>query len=322
MATAIHEQLTKYLTDAHAIEEQALQQLKTAPGMAGEPELARILQEHRGETEEHGRLIRERLDSRGAEPSLLKSVLARAGAYGFLIFARVQPDTPGKLTAHAYSYEHLEIAAYELLARVARRADDDATLQTALRICEDERAMAGRLAGLFDRVVDASMRDVGADDVAQQLRKYLADAHAMEEQAIQLLEKGPRLAGHPVLEEIYSEHLEQTRDHQEVVAERLEALGGSSSAFKDAALRLGALNWGLFFRAQPDTPHKLAAFCYAFEHLEMAAYEQLQRVAGRADDERTVEAAGRILAEERDAADRLASAFDTAAEASLQAVGV
>jgi hypothetical protein len=31
----IHEQLVKYLTDAHSIEEQALQQLRKAPDVAG-----------------------------------------------------------------------------------------------------------------------------------------------------------------------------------------------------------------------------------------------------------------------------------------------
>ena len=32
----------------------------------------------------------------------------RVGGACFLLFARAQPDTPGKLVAHAYSYEHLE----------------------------------------------------------------------------------------------------------------------------------------------------------------------------------------------------------------------
>jgi ferritin-like metal-binding protein YciE len=322
MATGMHEQLTKYLTDAHAVEVQALQQLKTAPGIAGEPELERVLREHEAETEVHERLVRERLEARGAEPSTMKDVTARAGALGFLLFARVQPDTPGKLTAHAFSYEHLEVAAYELLAGFADRAGDVETASVARRIREDERNMAERLAGLFDTVVDASLARVAPDDLQEQLVKYLADAHAIEAQAIRLLEKGSDIAGAATLEELYADHLAETRDHQELVAERLAALGGSPSALKDAALRAGALNWGTFFQAQPDTPHKLAAFAYAFEHLEIAAYELLKRVAKRAGDEATAEVAERILGQEYEAASRLSGAFGIAIEASLEAAGV
>ena len=320
--TGMQEQLTKYLTDAHAVEAQALQQLKSAPDIAGEPELARVLKDHERETETHERLVRERLEARGADPSTVKDVVARAGAFGFLLFARVQPDTPGKLTAHAFSYEHLELAAYELLAGFADRAGDIETAAAARRIREDERHMADRLAGLFDTVVEASLAAVGADDLQEQLRKYLADAHAIEAQAIELLEKGPDIAGAATLEELYAEHLAETRDQQELVAERLTALGGSPSALKDAALRAGALNWGLFFQAQPDTPHKLAAFVYAFEHLEIAAYELLKRVAERAGDAVTVELADRILTQEYEAAGRIAGAFGIAIEASLGAAGV
>lgn len=320
--TGMQEQLTKYLTDAHAIEAQALQQLRKAPDIAGVPELARALKEHERETETHERLVRERLEARDAEPSTVKDVAARAGAFGFLLFARVQPDTPGKLTAHAFSYEHLELAGYELLAGFADRAGDVETAAAARRIREDERNMADRLAGLFDTVVDASLAEVGADDLQEQLQKYLADAHAIEAQAIELLEKGTEIAGAVTLEELYAEHLAETRDQQELVAERLTALGGSPSALKDAAMRAGALNWGLFFQAQPDTPHKLAAFSYAFEHLEIASYELLKRVAQRAGDDETVELADRILDQEYEAASRIAGAFGIAIEASLEAAGV
>jgi ferritin-like metal-binding protein YciE len=137
-----------------------------------------------------------------------------------------------------------------------------------------------------------------------------------------LLEKGTDIAGAPTLEELYADHLAETRDQQELVAERLAALGGSPSRLKDAAMRAGALNWGMFFQAQPDTPHKLAAFAYAFEHLEIAAYEQLLRVARRARDEPTVELADRIIAQEYEAASRLSGAFGIAIEASLEAAGV
>jgi ferritin-like metal-binding protein YciE len=320
--TGLQEQLTKYLTDAHAIEAQALQQLKTAPDIAGEPELARVLREHEVETETHERLVRERLEARGAEPSTIKDVAARAGAFGFLLFARVQPDTPGKLAAHAFAYEHLEAAAYELLAGFADRAGDVETAAVARRIREEERHMGDRIAGLFDRVVDASLAEVAPDDLQEQIVKYLADAHAIEAQAIELLEKGTGIAGAQTLEALYSEHLAETRDQQELVAERLSALGGSPATLKDAALRAGALNWAMFFRAQPDTPHKLAAFAYAFEHLEIAGYELLKRVAQRAGDEETSELAERILVQEYEAASRIAGAFGAAIEASFEAAGV
>ena len=120
--TTLDEQLDAYLSDAHAIEEQALPQMRAAPDMAGDPQLAEIFREHLAETEEHERRVRERLEARGADPSKVKDLVARAGGVGMVLFARSQPDTPGKLTAHAYSYEHMELAAYELLALVADRA--------------------------------------------------------------------------------------------------------------------------------------------------------------------------------------------------------
>ena len=322
MATTLDEQLNAYLSDAHSIEEQALQQLRGAPDAAGDPEIASVFREHLAETEGHERSVRERLQARGADVSKLKDLLMRVGGAGFLLFAKAQPDTPGKLVAHAYSYEHLELAAYDLLARVAERAGDAETVQLAQRIRDEEEQMARRLEGCFDRAVEASLREVPRDDLGEQLNKYLADAHAIEAQAIQLLEKGPNLAGDPELARLYEEHLAQTREQQRLVQERLEARGGDSSTLKDLAMRTGALNWGMFFQTHPDTPGKLACFAYAFEHLEIAGYEELKRVAQRAGDRETVLAAERILAEEREAAAKLHAAFDRAVDAALEAVGV
>ena len=126
----------------------------------------------------------------------------------------------------------------------------------------------------------------------------------------------------PELARLFEEHLVETREHQELVKARLDARGGKTSALKDAAMRLGALNWGGFFAAHPDTPGKLAAFAYAFEHLEIAAYEELTRVAERAVDLETAQAVERILVQEREAANRTSGAFDRAVDASLEAVGV
>ena len=119
MPDSVEEQLVKHLTDVHSIEEQALRQMASAPKIAGDPELARVFSEHLVETEEQERRVHERLEAHGAEPSKLKDVVARAGGAGMILFARSQPDTPGKLVSHAYSYEHMELAAYELLSIVA-----------------------------------------------------------------------------------------------------------------------------------------------------------------------------------------------------------
>lgn len=318
---SVGDQLTRYLEDAHSIEEQALAQLGGAPDAAGDPRLAEAFREHLTETEAHEAAVRERLHARGAGPSGAKDLGMKVGGAGFLLFARVQPDTPGKLAAHAFSYEHLEVAAYELLRRVAEAAGDRETAAVADRVGNEERRMAERLQASFDAAVDASIRAVGRPDLEDQQRRYLADAHAIEVQAAQLLERGAKLAGDPELARIYSEHLEETHEHQRLVTQALEALGGEPSRIKDAALAAGAINWAGFFRAQPDTPGKLAAFTYAFEHLEIAGYQQLLQVAELRDDAVTKATAAQILQQERAAARRIEASFDRAAAASLAAVG-
>jgi ferritin-like metal-binding protein YciE len=314
----IDEQLIKHLTDAHSIEEQALQQMRVAPRLARDPELAQAFREHIGETEEHERRVRARLEARGADPSRVKDIVARAGGVGMVLFARSQPDTPGKLTSHAFSYEHMELATYDLLALVAERAGDTETVEMARSIREQEAAMSERLEARFDRAVEASLRDVGPDDLDEQLNKYLADAHAIEAQAVQLLSLGPKIAGEFGLAGVLSIHLEETRAQQEAVRERLRLRGGRPSRFKDIALRGGGVNVGGFFGAQPDTPAKLAGFAFAFEHLEIAAYEQLRRVAESAGDKETEALAERIVREERATAQSVREQFEPAVDASLR----
>jgi len=320
--STLAEQLTKYLTDAHSIEQQAVAQMRKAPELTDDPEISAAFAQHLTETEEHERLVRDRLVARDAGPALLKDLAGTITGAGFVLFAAAQPDTPGKLVVHAYSYEHLEEAAYELLARVAELDGDEETVALARRIGAQERAMGERLEALFERAVGASLRELAPEDLGEQLDKYLADAHAIEAQALKLLEKAPELAGADELASAYQDHLAETEEHQRLVADRLEARGSSPSRLKDAALRLGALNWGAFFRAQPDTPAKLAGFAYAFEHLEIGAYELLRRVAARADDPETEQLADRILAQERAAAERIESLFEPALDATLSEQGV
>jgi ferritin-like metal-binding protein YciE len=315
LGRTLEAQLVSYLTDAHAIEEHALIRMRRAPALLGDPSLAHVFKGHLAETEEHEHQIRERLQVLDAEPPSIKDAVTKAGGGGFTMFAHSLPDTPGKLAAHAYAYEHLELAAYELLSRVAERAGDLRVLSVALRIRDDEQAMADRLEDLFDGCVTAALSGRRTDDVRAQLVGYLADARAIEAQSHALLARATDIAGEGGLRQVCEEHLAQTETHTRRLDELLDAHDAGPSILKDAERRLGVLNWGLFFEAQQDTPGKLVALLFAFEHLEIANYEQLVRVAGAARDERTALAASEILAEERSAAAKLREYFDAAVEA-------
>ena len=304
------EQLVKYLTDVHSIELQALAQLRAAPEIAGDERLRGAFEEHLVETEDQERRVRERLEALGGKPSKLKDAAGKAGGWAMVAFAASQPDTPGKLTMHAYSYEHMELAAYELLKRLAARAGDEETARMAADIAAEERRMAERLEQGFDAAVEASLAAVEPDDLKTTLLTYLRDAHALEGQSIQLLEAGAKRVDDEQEEAVFRRHLEETRRHAERVEALLKERGAKPSPLKDAALRAGGVNLSAFFGAQPDSTTKLAGFAFAIEHLEVAAYELLQRVAARAGDEGVVRVVEEILTEERAAAEAVAATWD------------
>jgi UDP-glucose 4-epimerase len=304
------EQLVKYLADVHSIELQALTQLRAAPEIAGDERLAEAFEQHLVETEDQERRVRERLQALGGEPSKLKDAAGVGGGWGMVAFAAAQPDTPGKLTMHAYSYEHMELAAYELLRRLAERAGDEQTARMAAAIAAEEGRMAERLEQSFDAAVEASLAAVDPDQLDSTLLDYLRDVHALEAQAEKLLETGAGRVDDEHLEATLREHLEETRRHRELIGDLLDERGSKRSLVKDALLGAGGLNLSGFFGAQPDSTTKLAGFSFAFEQLEVAAYELLLRVAARAGDEAVVATAKEILAEERRAAERVAESWD------------
>jgi ferritin-like metal-binding protein YciE len=153
-----------------------------------------------------------------------------------------------------------------------------------------------------------------AHDWTADLVTYLQDAHAMEQKSLQTLEAAIAVAGDPQLESLYQGHIVETRRHLELLKERLETHDSSRSLLKDLGGRLAAVGVGAGLVVQPDTPAKLLAVAYGFEHFEIASYELLRRVAERAGDTAAVEMADKILVNERQAAEKLAASYDLALE--------
>lgn len=157
-----------------------------------------------------------------------------------------------------------------------------------------------------------------ASVIDQQLITYLMDAHAIEEQTVALLRRARRTSERDELREIYDEHLVRAEEQRQLLEDRLQEHGAKPSALKDAAIRLGALNWSLIFQAQPVTPAKATALVFALAHLKIAGYELLKRVAARAADDATVAMTERVLADERAGVALLSGSFDQAVDASLE----
>jgi ferritin-like metal-binding protein YciE len=73
----------------------------------------------------------------------------------------VGSDTAGRLARDGYVQEHTEVAAYELLSRVAERAGDTETAAVGREILENERQTAEKIAASWDHAAELSLGKPG-----------------------------------------------------------------------------------------------------------------------------------------------------------------
>ena len=147
-------ELRRLLDEAIAMEAGVLRSLDSMIRATDDPEIVELLRAHRLETERHEERLRSRLAARGASPSLVRGAGAVVGG---LMKEVLDAARGGRGARDAYATEHFEIAAYELLERIATRAGDEETARVARENREEERAMARRLDERWDRLADLSV---------------------------------------------------------------------------------------------------------------------------------------------------------------------
>jgi ferritin-like metal-binding protein YciE len=157
----LREKLVDYVEDAHAMEQSVLRSLDSMITTTDDPDIVEMLRHHKHETEEHERRLRERLDALGAGTSARKQAQTVAGALLKGIGDQARTDKPGKNARDGYVTEHMEIAAYQLLERLAQRAGDRETAEVARRNRADDEAMAQKIEANWDRFVDLTLREAG-----------------------------------------------------------------------------------------------------------------------------------------------------------------
>lgn len=127
----------------------------------------------------------------------------------------------------------------------------------------------------------------------------LQNAHAMEAQAEQLLERQiERLGDYPDLKARMQEHLDETHEQQRRLDELLDSLGESTSSLKDTAMSLFGNMAAAAHMPADDEVLKNSFASYAFENFEIAAYKSLIAIAQSAGAGGAVEPLRQSLREE------------------------
>ncbi len=155
----LQEKLVDYVQDAHAMEKNVEAMLRSMISASDDPEMRQRLEEHLEETKEHQARLEERLDALDAGESVRKQTQAVAPAILKGVVDQVQGDKAGKNARDAYVTEHLEIAAYELLERLADRAGDSVTAEVARLNLSDEHRMSEFIESRWDDVIELTLAE-------------------------------------------------------------------------------------------------------------------------------------------------------------------
>jgi ferritin-like metal-binding protein YciE len=142
MATA-DENLMDWLRDAHAMEEQAEKMLTATAGrLKNYPEFKARVEKHIDETRQQAALVKGCIERRGGKTSTMKDVAGKATAMAQGLSGLFVSDEVVKSALASYTFEHMEIASYEILMAAADAVGDAQTRKVCESILVEERAMA------------------------------------------------------------------------------------------------------------------------------------------------------------------------------------
>lgn len=157
----------------------------------------------------------------------------------------------------------------------------------------------------------------------EKLVKYIEDAYALENHLVETLRKHAEQAQEfPAIQAKIRQHLAETEQHRQRMADRLAAFNRKPSAIKGALSAVMGNTVGVVSGARPDVMAMNARDEYVTEHLEIASYTLLIAIARAFGDEVTVQACELNLRDEIVMQQWLAQHLPEAALLSLQQDGI
>jgi ferritin-like metal-binding protein YciE len=157
----LNAQLVKHIDEAYAMEQNVLRMLDGMISTTTDPDIVRELEHHKIQTEGHAERMKQRLRAHDATPSMVKEAAGVLGALAKMPLDMVRGEKAGRNARDGYATEHMEIASYELLARVADRAGDAETAAAAREIIAEEQEMASTIEANWDKFAELSLKESG-----------------------------------------------------------------------------------------------------------------------------------------------------------------
>jgi ferritin-like metal-binding protein YciE len=155
------EQLVKHLDEAYAMEQDVLRMLDSMIDTTEDAEMKGALKQHKRETEQQAERLKARLEAHGASPSFVKEAGGILGALMKGVVDMTRSEKAGRNARDGYATEHMEIASYQLLERVARQAGDEETAAVARTNRAEEEAMAKKIDQSWDKAAALSLAEAG-----------------------------------------------------------------------------------------------------------------------------------------------------------------
>jgi ferritin-like metal-binding protein YciE len=154
---ALQARVRHALRELQAIEDALVVALDRLSLRMPDDEVAHDLRLHRGETEDHAAALDARRSELGARRPLGPRFAAKA---------RAATHDPALAMRDLYAIEHMQIARYTELERLAVEAGDAVTAQLARRHRADEEAMAATIAAGWTRLAELAEHDPGRLEAA------------------------------------------------------------------------------------------------------------------------------------------------------------
>ncbi len=161
MASQLKDQLIKHIDEALGMEQNVLRMLDGMIETTDDLEIKDELRQHRVETERHADRMQQRLEAHGASPSMVREAGGIVAALMKSVVDLTRQEKAGRNARDGYATEHLEIASYQLLERIARKANDEETAEAARQNRADEEAMAKKIEANWDRFAELSLEEQG-----------------------------------------------------------------------------------------------------------------------------------------------------------------